>query len=380
MGTVMKNVIQVLLLLTGCMIGGTAGASGQTSQSATVTLSGDPGITSSRAFGKIISIDSAAGRLLLQTEKGNQVAVNLVESTQYYRMPPDETSLTKAEKISLSQISVGDRAYARGKVSADQKSVPAQMVVVLTESDLEARRKARSEEWRTRGITGLVTQISANPQEITVQLLSGNPPQKIIIDAAQAQARYRQYAPGSANFSDSLPSSFAAVKVGDVVRALGQKNADGTRLIPEELFFGTFLTVGGTITEIKQATGEIVVKDIVTKQTITLLVGPKTSLKRLSPEVTTLLLAKVKGSPPATPTTTQAQGNSPDMLESLPSISLKDLGSGNMIIASSSLQADSPVRLAIAIVAGAEQFFTTLQQQGQPLRSIPNLASMGFGQ
>lgn len=380
MGTVMKNVIQVLLLLTGCMIGGTAVVSGQTPQSATATLSGDPSITLSRAFGKIISIDSAAGRLLIQTEKGNQVAVNLVESTQYYRMPPDETSLTKAEKISLGQISVGDRAYARGKVSADQKSVLAQMVVVLTESDLEARRKARSEEWRTRGITGLVTQISANPQEITVQLLSGNPPQKIIIDAAQAQADYHQYAPGSANFSDSLPSSFAAVKVGDVVRALGQKNADGTRLIPEELFFGTFLTVGGTITEIKQATGEIVVKDIVTKQTVTLLVGQKTSLKRLSPEVTNLLLAKVKGSPPATPTTTQAQGNSPDMLESLPAISLKDLASGNMIIASSSIQADSPVRLAIVIAAGAEQFFTTLQKQGQPLRSIPNLASMSFGQ
>lgn len=376
----MRHLIQVLLILTGCVIGGTAAASGQTSQSATTTLPDDPGITSSRAFGKIISIDSTADRLLLLTEKGNQIVVNLVESTQYYRMPPDETSLTKAEKISLGQISVGDRAYARGKVSADHKSVPAQMVVVLTNSDLEARRKARSEEWRTRGVTGIVTQISPNNQEITLQLLSGNPQQKIIIEAAKAQADYRQYAPGSANFSDSLPSSFAAVKVGDVVRALGQKTADGTRLIPEELFFGTFLTVGGTITEIKQATGEIMVKDIVTKQTVIVLVGQNTSLKRLSPEVTTLLLARVKGSPQATPATTQAQGNSQNMLESLPSISLKDLGPGNMIIASSSVQTDSPVRRAITIVAGAEQFFTTLQQQGQPLRSIPNLASMGLGQ
>lgn len=376
----MRHLIQVLLILTGCVIGGTAAASGQPSQSATTTLPDDPGITSSRAFGKIISIDSTADRLLLLTEKGNQIVVNLVESTQYYRMPPDETALTKAEKISLGQISVGDRAYARGKVSADHKSVPAQMVVVLTNSDLEARRKARSEEWRTRGVTGIVTQISPSTQEITLQLLSGNPQQKIVIDAAKAQAGYRQYAPGSASFSDSLPSSFAAVKVGDVVRALGQKNADGTRLIPEELLFGTFLTVGGTITEIKQATGEILVKDIVTKQIVTLVVGQHTSLKRLSPEVTSLLLARVKGSPQATPATTQAQGNSQDMLESLPSISVKDLGSGNMIIATSSVQADSPVRAAVAIVAGAEQFFTALQQQGQPLRSIPNLASMGLSQ
>ena len=100
------------------------------------TPAGDPNITAKYAIGEIKSIDSAAKQLTIKTDAGAMVTVTLSDKTTYKKLAPGEQSLTNATDVTLTDLGEGDRVMARGNVAADQKSVPALMVVVMTKGDL----------------------------------------------------------------------------------------------------------------------------------------------------------------------------------------------------------------------------------------------------
>ena len=91
----------------------------------------------------------------------------------------------------------------------------------------------------------------------------------------------RRYATESVKFSDAKKSSFEELKVGDQVRAKGDKSADGSRFTAEEMVTGSFRTLGGPITNIDAAAGEIKISDIQTKQPLTIVVRKDSTLKRI---------------------------------------------------------------------------------------------------
>src|ERR1700728_1918845 len=79
----------------------------------------------------------------------------------------------------------------------------------------------------------------------------GREPKTIVIDASAAD--FRRYSPESVKFADAKPSSFAELQPGDTLRALGDKNEDGTHLKAEELVSGAFQTLAGTVESVDQA-------------------------------------------------------------------------------------------------------------------------------
>ena len=87
-------------------------------------------------MGKVTEINAAAGTLSVKTDAGSVVLVSTSEKTTFDRMPPGETDRTKAIKTSLAEITVGDGVYVRGFVAADRKSIPAQQIVVVSQSDI----------------------------------------------------------------------------------------------------------------------------------------------------------------------------------------------------------------------------------------------------
>src|SRR5262245_15500064 len=113
--------------------------------------SSDTGITQSRVIGEVTSIDPGSRHISIKTEAGHSVVVVLDDKTEYLRIPPGETSLDKAVKIALAEIGVGDKVYARGKVSDDQKSVPAQKVIVMSKADIQKMHEHERAEWQRRG-------------------------------------------------------------------------------------------------------------------------------------------------------------------------------------------------------------------------------------
>src|SRR6185503_11372615 len=115
------------------------------------------------------------------------------------------------------------------------------------------------EEWKKRGVAGPVTAINAGAKEFTITTRTREGPKPMVIEAGE-NAAHRRYAPDSVRFSDAKPGSFADLKVGDQVRVLGTKNAEGTRFTPEEIVTGSFQTISGSITEIDAEKKEIKIR------------------------------------------------------------------------------------------------------------------------
>ncbi len=180
--------------------------------------------------------------------------------------------MTNATDITLADVGEGDRIMARGNVAADQKSVPAAMVIVMTKGDLAKKQEAERAEWRKRGILGVITALKPDTNEITISNRSMAGMQSVIIPVSD-KTEMRRYAPDSIKFGDAKPSSFGELKVGDQLRALGDRPPDNPlRFNPEKVVTGSFRTVAGVVTAIDAATGEIKINELEKKHPLTIII------------------------------------------------------------------------------------------------------------
>src|SRR5205085_4670305 len=101
---------------------------------------------------------------------------------------------------------------------------------------------------------------------------------------ASGSVRFLRYAPDSARTSDAQPSSFADIKVGDQLRVTGERASDGTSFRADEIIAGSFTRVLGQITSVDAARGELTVKNDQTGQSVTVAFGPRSTLRRVTPE------------------------------------------------------------------------------------------------
>ena len=361
----MKINFTVCALIT-CLLGAATIGKGQTISTVTPTLAGAQAeITSTYVFGDLKSINAALQQLIVHTKR-NEVVVNINNQTKYLRVPPGETTLDKGEPITLAEVSVGDLIMARGRVATDQKSVPARQIIVMSKASVLLKQERDRAEWSTRGIIGHITALKAEGQEITLLARSSGGEKSLTI-AAPEKAIFRRYAPGSVKFSDALPSSFTELKVGDQLRALGEKSADGARFTAEEIVTGSFRIVTGKIAAINVAANEITVSFlptvpavVPTAPSVVVVVTKDSMLRRLSPELIALIAKMSKptaAANPAPPANAQPAGSAVDvqaLIERLPPLTIADLKVGDMVRVSSTT-GTTPTRVAaIALLTNIE--------------------------
>lgn len=356
----------------------------------------DPSIAAKHAIGEIKSIDADAKQLTIKTDAGSMVTVSLSDKTTYKKLAPGEKTLTNATDVTFAELAEGDRVMARGTVSEDRKSVPALQVIVMTKGDLAKKQEAERLEWRRRGILGVITALKPDTKEITIsnRTIAGN--QSVVIPVSD-NTEMRRYAPDSIRFGDAKPSNFGELKVGDQLRALGERTEDPLRFKPEKVVTGSFRTVGGVVTAIDPATGEIKINELEKKNPLTIVIKNDAVLRRFSgmgggpggPGGGAPGAGGAGGTQPAQPSPTRPQGgggpggpgggrNINDMLERLPTISIADVKVGDTIIVSSTQGVD-PTRLtAISLVAGADTLLAMLAPRPQPGQAAPNPAA-GLG-
>ncbi len=347
-----------------------------------------PGVVS--VIGEVKAIDGTANQMVVRADSGVLFNVTLSDKTQYLRVAPGETSLAKATKITLADVGAGDRVLARGRGSAEQKTVPALQVVVMSKADLAKKQEQERAEWRRRGVSGIVASLNPSTQEITVSSRTmAGAPQSVIIPVTE-KVMMRRYPPDTIpKYSEARPSKFEEVKVGDQLRALGDKTADGTHLTAEEVVFGTFKIAGGTVTAIDAAANQIKINDLQTKKPLTIILKPETVLRRFPEGGMFGGGGMGPGGPGAANGAGQGQGqaqqrpqgagaggaqgagpgrggmNMADMLERLPVISINDLKVGDMIIMSSLQGADPSQLTAISLVTGIEPLLTIMAARQQ---------------
>jgi hypothetical protein len=388
----------------------------------------DPGIAAKHAIGEVKTIDTATKQITIKTDAGSTVAVIVNDKTTYKRLAPGEKTLTTATDITFTDVGEGDRIMARGNVSEDKKTVPAVQVIVMTKGDLAKKQEAERLEWRRRGILGVITALKPDAKEITITHRTMAGSQTVVLPISE-KTEMRRYAPDSIKFGDAKPSTFNELKVGDQLRALGDRADDPLRFNPQKIVTGSFRTVGGVVTAVNPTTGEIKINELEKKTPLTIIIKQDAVLRRFPPasEMGAMMggfgrgpggpggPAGASGAPaasapssgqPAPPggqgqaATRPPQGggaggpaggpggpggrpggggfNINDMLERLPTISLADVKVGDTIIVSSTQGVD-PTRLtAISLVSGADTLLAMLAPRAQPGQATPNPAA-GLG-
>jgi hypothetical protein len=375
-----------------------------TSIPASIAQGTDPGIAAKHAIGEVKTIDSAAKTLTIKTDAGSIVTVLLNDKTSYKKLAPGEQSLTNATDVTFADLAEGDRVMARGTVSEDRKSVPAAMIVVMTKGDLARKQEAERTEWRRRGILGVITALKPETNEITISNRTMAGTQTVVIPVSE-KTEMRRYAPDSIKFGDAKPSKFSELKVGDQLRALGERGQDPTHFNPEKVVTGSFRTVGGVVTEVDAATGEIKIKELEKKTPLTIVIKQDAVLRKFPQEMGAMMGGMRggpggPGGPPAGGAPPQgAQGqagarpqsggpggggpggrNINDMLERLPTISIADVKVGDTIIVSSTQGVDPSRLTAISLVTGADTLLAMLAPRPQPGQTAPNpAAGLGSG-
>lgn len=357
-----------------------------------------------------------ADKLVLQTKDG-AVEITLQTATTYKRVPPENPKLTAAVDAAHSDIGAGDKVIVSSIVPADRKTIPARTVYLMTKSDIAKRNESERAAWQTRGISGRVTSVDLPNKKIVLAMRGMGGGERNVTLTPKETAEYRRYAPDSIKFDDAKASNFAELSVGDQVRALGDRSADGAEFAAEKIVFGSFKMVGGTITAIDATKNEITIKDIQTSKPVTIAVRDTTMLKKFPAEMAQMFVARMMGGgaapagvqppnqggngaavrPPNQPGGPPNQpgggmrgsgggrGEFDDMLERFPAITLSDLKAGDAIAVSSTSSAVPGRVTAIKLLSGVEPFFAAPQMQrggngGQssPSLNIPGLDGIGF--
>jgi hypothetical protein len=342
-----------------------------------------------RMVGEVTAVDKTTNQVTIRTDAGESLTIATNESSSVLRLPAGETSAQKATKITIGDISVGDRIFAKGSVGGGGKAVVVSQIVVTGSGASVAASPdpARQRAERGRGLNGRVTALNPAKKEVSVQSRSREGVGTITILTSEG-TRFFRYAPDSLNIKDASRSSFAGLKVGDQVRALGETNEDGTRFTADEIISGLMARTGGQITAVNAPANEITIKNNQTGQTITVAVGTRSSLRRVSAEDAASFEAS-RPARPDRPASTAGQTERPrerqqrpageerrarpvrgvqELLENLPAIKVSDLKKGDTVFVTGTQGADPTHVTAIMLVTGDPAFVGRMLQTG-PNRS-----------
>ncbi len=340
------------------------------------------------------------------TTKTGQTEVMLTERTVFKRASAGDFNTSTSTPGALSDMAVGDKVTVSALLAADGKSMNARTVYFVTKADIEAKNVRVTEDWRKRGIKGRVTAVNAQTNQINVEmrsLMSGT----TLTLTPKDKAKFLRYAQDSVRYDEAAKSSIADVKIGDEIRALGDRNPEGTGFAADEIITGAFQTIAGTIKSVDLAKNEVVIKNLQSGKDVTVSVTESSVVKRFPAEQAERMAGFMSGgtggirpagqgaTPPSGAPGQSPNGRGPaggpragidDMLERFPNITTADLKAGDMIAVSSSKNATMDRVKAIKLLAGVEPFLRMAQastgsQRGQGVQggfTIPGLDGVGF--
>jgi hypothetical protein len=381
--------LTIVFLLTAAMVGNSFG---QTTEAGASQASA----AQSRVVGEVTAVDKTANQVTIKSDTGESITIVTNEASSVLRLPAGETSAQKATKITLADIGVGDRLFARGTVAEGGKSVAASQVVVTGTAVAAAATQDPGQQRvgaRNRGLNGRVAALNSDKKEISVQSRSRDGVGTITIQTSDG-TRFFRYAADSMDIKHASRSSFEGLKVGDQLRALGDTNEDGTRFTANEIISGLMARTGGQVVAINPAANEVTIKNSQTGQTMTVAFGSHSSLRRVSAEDAASFEAirPARQDRPDRPAAAAGQPDRPrerparapgeerrpagderrprggrgfqEMIENLPAIKVTDLKKGDTVFVSGTQGADPAHMTAITLVTGDATFIGRMLQTG----------------
>ena len=295
-------------------------------------------------MGTITGFKADTAEVQVKPDDADAVLIRCGADTSVQRVAPGEKDLKKAASIHVTDLAIGDRVL----VSFAAGSTDARRIVLMAATEITKTKDADKQDWQKRGVSGVVTAVKGN--EITLRTRSMQSEISSTVTVGEKTV-FRRYSPDSVRFADTKISILADLRVGDQLRGRGEKNADGLKVVAEEVVFGTFQTKAGTVTAIDAAAGDVTVKELESGKTFLIRVTADSQVKRM-PDFG----AGMGGGGRPSGAMGPRPGGAPDMtqmLERMPPSKISDLKVGETIVVSSTRGAASRQVTAIMLLSNA---------------------------
>jgi hypothetical protein len=343
--------------------------------------------------------------ITIAAESGAEVTAKLSSSTKILRVPPGEKDLKNATALQQQDLQTGDRVLVRGQAAkGGEHAIMALSLIVMKQADVTAKHQHDLEDWQKRGVDGVVTAVDAGAGVIAISPGRIGPNKSIAIHVAKNTV-LRRYDPDSVQFDDAKSAPVDQIKVGDQLRALGTRSADGSEVAAEEVVSGSFRNIAGTIKAIDAASNTMTVQDAISKSSVTVKIAPDSQLQKLPAEMAQRIAMRLKssaaGASPGQSSPGQGNGASqsassvstvshnpggaggngpPDlqrMLSRVPAIKLADLQKGDAVVILATSGGNSDAVTTIKLLAGVEAILTA--SPSQSASSLLSPWSLGAG-
>jgi hypothetical protein len=233
--------------------------------------------------------DISGGSLTLKSDSGQRINVAVDDETVFIRVAPGETDLKNGAAIEPTDLLPGDRVLVQGYRGANQ-DVAAVRVISIKKADVAEREEHSRQDWQKRGIGGIVHTV--DPQNHQIELSGAASGAVIVLTSAQTQ--FWRYADQSVKFSDVGRAHFDQIRPGDQLRVLGDRAAESNTVSAEQVVFGSFRNIAGTVAAIGPQKGEIQISDLLTKSSVDVRVPDSAQIRKLPPYVAQALASLVK--------------------------------------------------------------------------------------
>jgi len=313
--------------------------------------------------------------ITLKTDAGDQLTVQVLDSTKLLQIAPGSKDLSTAQPFVLSDIASGDRILVNG---ASTGGIVASRIILMKSAAIASLHASEQADWQRRGSGGLVKSVDIAGQTITIA--SGG---KTIAIKLQRTTILRRYAPDSVAFESAVPGILAQVQPGDQLRVRGDRSDDGLTITADEIVSGSFRNIAGPITAMDLTAGTITVKDLTTKHSILIHTTSASSIKKLDARASAFLAMRASGTTPAAPASTPPAASAAgaparphfdlaQMVQRMPAAALTDLHVNDavMVVASAPDAAATSVT-AITVLGGVEQILSATPKGGQVMTLSP---------
>jgi len=363
--------------------------------------------------GTVEKIDSGGKTLAIKTDKGEEPVIKFDDRTQFLKLPAGEKDTKKATRAAAGDVAPGDRVIARMRAEEDKAGLPAVFLYFTTNADLSELHKKTAEEWETQSVSGTVKSVDVTAKHVVISARVGAGPAKEVTLDASGLVEYLRFSLDTGKYEPST-AGLAPIQTGDIVRVIGQRNADQTEIKLEGIESGTFKSLPVTVKSVDTAAGTIMATDLTTKKPITISVKPDTQLKRLD-DATALLMARrlnptfqndtgrggrgarnpgAAGQAPATTGVASFAGRGGQggggrggrnadpnkLLDQQPTIELADLKAGEPVVVTGGPSSDMAKLTATSVVAGVDPILRAAPEKGaDPLAGNWNFGELGGG-
>ena len=318
----------------------------------------------------------------VSTDAGQTIAVTVPSDAKVVQLPVGSTDLKSAMPSQFTDIAVGDRVLVTGKAGDTAATFNAVRVVLIKSSAIAQMQAAQQNDWRTRGVGGIVSSVDAASGAVTLTVGA----KKLVVNTT-SKTVFKRFSGDSVKYEDAKPGTLAQIQKNDQLQARGNKSADGTSISAEEVVSGAFLNLSGLLTSIDTAAGKITFKDLASKKVMTVNVTAKSDIRTLPLMMATRFAGQTSGSGGGGGGGRggrggggAGQGNAAgggqrstgadlaQMMERLPTGTLADLKTGDavMIVASEPSDGSSTVD-AITLLSGVEPILTANPNGGMDL-------------